>query len=370
MDLHRIQHRDQHLQAVRHRIDDIKERLFVLLHIFIICEAQPFLHRQQRHQIPIDTSALTADELTDIRVLLLWHDAGAGGKRIVQLTEAKFPGTPQDDLLTDPRQMHHQDRAVGCQLHAIIPIRHPVHRIVGDLRKAQLFTDIIAVDRIGRRCQRSAAQRHLIHQLKSVVQPHTVSAQHVAIRHIHVCQRDRLCPLQMRVARHHGGQMFPCLRTEHFDQIQQERMDLRDFFLDIHPHVQRHLIVAGTCGVQPFPRITDPIGELLFHKGVDVLCPFHHQCARFDVRQDRLQAFDDRFAIRLADDRLSGQHLRMGDRTGDVLPIQPTVKWQRSVEHIQAVIGFLCEPSCPKLCHRLLHARQIRFFLRLDRAHL
>ena len=137
-----------------HGIEHIEERFFVFLHIFVIREAEPFLHAQQRHQIAEHAAALAADELAYIRVLLLRHDAGAGGERIIQLRKAEFPCAPQDDLLADAGQMHHQDGTVRRRFHAIIPIRYPIHGIVGDLRKTQLLTDKLTVDRIGRGSQR------------------------------------------------------------------------------------------------------------------------------------------------------------------------------------------------------------------------
>ena len=64
---HGLKHRDEHLQAVLDRVEHIEERFFVFLHIFIVSEAEPLLHAQQRHQITEYAAALAADELAYIR---------------------------------------------------------------------------------------------------------------------------------------------------------------------------------------------------------------------------------------------------------------------------------------------------------------
>ena len=88
-------------------INGIKGQLFVFLHIFVVSQRNAFHGGQHGHQCAVDTAGLSSDQLCDIRIFLLRHDAAAGAVGVIDLHKAVFIGIPDDDLLAETAQMHH-----------------------------------------------------------------------------------------------------------------------------------------------------------------------------------------------------------------------------------------------------------------------
>ena len=166
-------------------------------------------------------------------------------------------------------------------------------------------------------------------------------------------QRDGLRLLHMRVSGHDGqGVLLRGVKQCAHQAFQLLNRFLRRI-LDIHPAVERHLIVAASAGVQALARLADALDEQGFHVHVDVLRvqrKFH--LARLNVGQDILQALYDSVGILLLNDALLAQHRGVGDRSLDVLPVEPLVKGDRRVEIVHHFIGRLFKASAPKLHDR------------------
>ena len=155
-----VHHGGEHRQALLHRVDGVKEGLLVLLHVLVVGQGQSLHHRQQAHQVAVDPARLAPDQLRHVRVLLLGHDGGAGGVGVVQVHELELPGAPEDDLLGEPGQMHHQDGQGGEQFDHIVPVRDGIHGVVGGLFEAQGLGGGEAVHRIGGGGQGARARGH------------------------------------------------------------------------------------------------------------------------------------------------------------------------------------------------------------------
>ena len=54
-----------------------------------------------RNQGTVNAAALSTDQLCNIRILLLRHNAASGAVRIIDLYETVFIGIPDNDLLTE-----------------------------------------------------------------------------------------------------------------------------------------------------------------------------------------------------------------------------------------------------------------------------
>ena len=167
---HRLNHRRKHLQTHIYRIAGIKNRFLILLHILIICQRQALQRSQQCNQISVYPAGLTADQLRHIRVLLLGHNGRARGIRIAQLHKLKLPARPENDLLGEAGQMHHQNGNRTKHLQAEIPVRNTVQAILANAVKSQFFRLKVPIRIISSACQRAAADGRKIHPAAAICQ--------------------------------------------------------------------------------------------------------------------------------------------------------------------------------------------------------
>ena len=104
-------------------------QLFVFLKVLIVCQRNSLHDGQHGHQGTIDTAGLSADQLRDIRILFLRHNAASGAVRIIHLNKTVLVAVPDDDLLGETAQMH-GDRGECCQkLNEIIPVGYGIHAV-------------------------------------------------------------------------------------------------------------------------------------------------------------------------------------------------------------------------------------------------
>ena len=100
--------------------------------------------------------------------------------------------------------------------------------------------------------------------------------------------------------------------------------------------------------MQPLSGGADPLGEHGLDVHVDVLVIQRElHTAGLDVSQNGLESVDDLFGLVLLDDSRLAQHLGMGDRPRDVLPVEPGVKGDGGVKVVYQCVGFLLKPSGP-----------------------
>ena len=171
------------MQAHFYRVYCIKDGFLVLLHIFVVGECNALHHRQQGGQIAENAAAFATYQLGDVRVFLLGHNAGTGGKGVVQFHKLKLPGAPHNDLLAKAGQVHHHQRECCRQLNAKVPVGHPVQAVGAYIVKAQLRRHHLPVDGIGGAGQSAAAQGQHIHAFFYICQSIQIAAQHGGIGH-------------------------------------------------------------------------------------------------------------------------------------------------------------------------------------------
>ena len=116
--------------------------------------------------------------------------------------------------------------------------------------------------------------------------------------------------------------------------------------LHVQARVGGHLIVARTPRVQPRPGVANGLGEHALHGHVDVLVVYIElELALVDDRLDGVKPLRDGRCVVIADDALGRQHVRMGDRTGDVLGVQPFIHGKGRAEPLRERICALFESS-------------------------
>ena len=76
VELQALDHQSRRLQALGGVLDRAEDRRLVLLEVAVVGERQPLEHRGQAQQRAQRSAAPAPNQLGDVRVLLLGHDAG------------------------------------------------------------------------------------------------------------------------------------------------------------------------------------------------------------------------------------------------------------------------------------------------------
>ena len=107
-----------------------------------------------------------------------------------------------------------------------------------------------------------------------------------------MCQRNGLCFLQMGKSRHNGLGIFFHDAKQNFQKAFYQFIRLFHFISCIKSHIQRHLVIPASSGVQLLSCISNPVNEVCLHKAVDILiliCDL--QFSGFHIRKDAFQSF-------------------------------------------------------------------------------
>ena len=126
---HGTQHWCQYQQTFLPCFHRIKQGFFVLLHIFVIGQWQPFHGGQKTHQMTIYPTGFTPHQLCHIRIFLLRHNAAAGAVSIIQINKMKFLAGPNNNFFAHPAQMHRTNRSSRHIFQNEISVTNPVHRV-------------------------------------------------------------------------------------------------------------------------------------------------------------------------------------------------------------------------------------------------
>ena len=122
-----------------------------------------------------DAGRPAADQLEDVGVLLLRHDAAAGADRIGQRQEAELLGAPEDPLLGPAREVLGDQRQDEDRLEHEVAVAGDVQAVGRHAVEAELPGHELAVDRQGRAGQGGGAQGQDVQPLAAVGQPAAVA---------------------------------------------------------------------------------------------------------------------------------------------------------------------------------------------------
>ena len=248
--------------------------------------------------------------------------------------------------------MHHQDGQRAQHLHGEIAVRHAVHAVHRNAFKAQQSGFHLPVRLIGCPGQGTAADRRHVGPLSAVLQSLQIPQQHHGIGHQVMPEADRLRPLQMRIAGHDALFVLLGRVGQDLQQLSDQSADFVVFVPQGHPQVQGYLVVAAARRVKLFSRFSDPLGQNLLDKHVDVFAALvDPQLSCLQIFQDSGEAFCKGISFCFRDDPLRSQHGRMGDAAGDVLPGHSPVKPDGRVKVVRQRIGLSGGNAGPHLCH-------------------
>ena len=84
-------------------------------------------------------------------------------------------------------------------------------------------------------------------------------------------QCNGLCFLQMGKSRHNGLCIFLHDSKKYFQKAFYQFIRLFHFISCIKSHIQRHLVIPASSGMQFLSCISNPVNEVCLHKAVNVL---------------------------------------------------------------------------------------------------
>ena len=308
-------------------VDRVKGQFLVFLHVFVVGERNAFHGCKDGSQCTIDTACFSSYKLCDIRILLLRHDAASCAVGIVDLNETVLVGVPEDDLLAETAQMHHDSGDSRKKLDHVIPVRYGIHAVSCRLIKAKQLCGIESVQRVGGSCKCACTERTGVHTLADVCHTASVSAEHLEICTYMVCQGNRLCFLKMCESRHVSVHIVFHNGLKCFQKFLEFCVDLFDLVADIKFHVKGNLVVTASSCVKLLARISDTVDQICLYKAVDVFifgCDL--QLAGFYVCKDAIQSFKNLVSLFFCQDSLFCKHSDMCFASADVLFIKFLVK--------------------------------------------
>ena len=326
-EMDRIQHTGKQRNTAFYRIYGIKHQFFVFLHILIVSQRNSLQSCQQRHEGTVYSAGLAPHQLCNIRILLLGHDGASGAVRIIDLHKTVFIAVPEDDLLAETAQMHHNHRHGRQVLHQIIPVRYRVHTVEHGTGKSQKLRCVLPVQRIGRPRKSAGAQRKVVHPFMNIPQTGTISFEHLKICSHVMCQRNRLCLLQMCEPRHDRLCVLFHDAQKHLQKLLQKFIRLQHLRSRIETHIQRHLVIPAPARVQLLACVPDPVDQIRLHKAVDILIFLcDRKLSGFHILKYPPKTFQNRITLRLRQDPLLRQHPHVSHTALYVLPVKFLIK--------------------------------------------
>ena len=163
-----------------------------------------------------------------------------------------------------------------------------------------------------------------------------------------MCQRDRLCFLQMGESRHIGMQVFFHDLIQCHQQLLHQFVQFFDLVSDIQFHIQRYLIISASSGVQFLTCVTDPVDQICLHKTVDIfVLTGDLQFIGIHIRHDTVQSGDDLIFFLFCQNPLFCKHRHMCLASLYILMEKLLIEADGCVKIIYKFVRFFCKTASP-----------------------
>ena len=352
MGLHGGQHGGEYRQALLHGIKGVEDGLLVLLHVLVVGKGQALQHGEGAQEIAVDPAGLAPDQLRHVGVLLLRHDGGAGGVCVRELHKVELPAGPEDDLLAEAGEVHHNGRQGRQQLHAEVPVGDGVDAVAAGAVKAQGGGGHFPVRGVGGARQGAGPQRGFVHAPGGILKAGDIPGEHHAVGQKLLGEEDGLGPLQVGIAGDDGVRILLRLVGNDGKELTELAPHLPALLPEPEAEVQGHLVVAAPGSVELFPHVPQPLGEDLLHEHVDVLGGgVNGELAALDVLQNVREAPCQLRRLLRGQDAALLQHGRVGQGTDDVLTVHAAVNLNGGIEGVRRLIQLSRRPSGPHFRH-------------------
>ena len=213
-----------------------------------------------------------AHELERIGILLLRHHAAAGAERVGQLEEPVLVAAEDDQVLGQPAEVHHRQRAGVEERRGEVAIRRRVDAVGDDAREAEVAGQRVDVDGVARARNRAGAERQ---RIGFVARPPPGDRSRAGAARRAPGRSARPAPAAPdgsactpASARRRPRRPAPtsASTTRPTAALQQ-----RDAPPQVQAQVERHLLVARPSGVQPPAGVAEPLDEQPLDEAVHVL---------------------------------------------------------------------------------------------------
>jgi len=247
-----------------------KQRSLVFLQVAVIGQGQALEDGRQGDQAADGAACTSAQQLGDVGILLLGHEAGSGSDLVGQVDEPEFGAGPQHDVLTEPAEVEAGDHAGVYEVERKVSIRHRIDAVGRQALETKLFRDNLASQRQRRAGQRTRPERHLVGGLVGVAKALGIAKQRLGVCKEVVADGHRLRALEVCVAGHQPTGVIGCLRGQSIHDGGGGVDLLAGGGAAVEAEVERDLVVARASGVQRCARRRD-LGQPSFYRRVDVL---------------------------------------------------------------------------------------------------
>ena len=176
-----LDHQCRRAQGIQDVLDRGKESGFVLLEIAVVGERKALEHRGQGDQRADRPAGPPPQELGDVRVLLLGHEARPGGDLVGEPHEAELRARPEDDVFAEPAQMDGCSDACECEVEGKVAVGDRVHAVLGQDLEAKLPGDHAPVERQRRPGESARAERHLARRVVGMPKTLDVAEQRLRV---------------------------------------------------------------------------------------------------------------------------------------------------------------------------------------------
>ena len=106
-DGHAAHHVGVNAQGIDKRVGSIKQRLFVFLIVFVVCQRLRFHQGNQADQVTNHATGFAAHQFGYVGVFLLRHDGRAGAETVGNIDEAETRAHPQNQFFGKAAQVNH-----------------------------------------------------------------------------------------------------------------------------------------------------------------------------------------------------------------------------------------------------------------------
>lgn len=205
---------------------------------------------------------------------------------------------------------------------------------------------MLAIDGQSRAGDGGDAERALVDSFSAIGDSLPVAFELFDVGQPVVRREHRLGSLQVRVGGQDNVKVILTTRKKRGLQIDQQRIDFIEGLPDPHSGVRADLVVSAASGVQFAAGVANPINQGLFDMHVDVfeLEP-HRQFAAIQFTSNGFQSVLDEFEFLVRQQIHVAKHVRVGDRSANVVLVQPRVKTDAFGVCFQSAIGFGLEDT-------------------------
>jgi hypothetical protein len=260
-------------QTGRDGVERIEEGLFVLLEVFIVSEWEAFGQGEECREMTKNTSGLSANEFQRVWVLLLRHEAAAGGDAVPEAKEAKLLCRIEDEVLSETGEVHHRQRGRAGKLDEVVTVTDGVETVVGDPIETKFMGHPFAIDWVVGTGEGTGPERELVDAATDFVESLGIAREHLEIGQQVVGKEDRLGLLEVGVARD-GGIWIAISQVEQGEAgFSEASRELIDLLAQKEAGSDGDLVIAASSGVEFIASHPDPLDESGLDEAVDILCP-------------------------------------------------------------------------------------------------